>query len=153
GLLIEKGERTKLGNSGGPGSCPGYVNAPTYRFLQSLPADPRTLLDFIYDKTKDEGQAQGHDGEAFITIGDLMREWIVPPKTAAALFRAAALIPGVQLVPHAVNAVGRPGIAVSFRAQEWIFDPATYQFIGERDTEGGETAILEQAFVPRAGVL
>ena len=184
GLLIEKGQRTPLGNSdqaapkGSPGQataqdgsglgtpqgssdepqpvaamCRGGVNDPTYRFLQSLPADPRTLLGFIYDQTKGEGQANGRDGEAFTTIGDLIRESIVPPKTAAALYRAAALIPGVTLVEHAANAVGQPGIAVSYRNQEWIFDPATYQFIGERDGSGGESAILQQAFVARLGQL
>jgi len=157
GLLIENGQRITLGNSDASsqptvaGACAGTVNAPTYRFLQSLPTDPRTLLNFIYDKTKGEGKSQGRDGEAFITIGDMMREAIVPPKTAAALYRAAALIPGVQLVSQATNAVGRPGVAVSFRGQEWIFDPATYQFIGERDGSSGETAILQQAFVAHAG--
>jgi hypothetical protein len=159
GLLIENGQRITLGNSDAssqptiPGACAGTVNAPTYRFLQQLPTDPKALLSFIYAKTSGEGKSQGRDGEAFITIGDMMREMIVPPKTAAALYRAAALIPGVQLVQHATNALGRPGIAVSFRGQEWIFDPTTYQFIGERDGSSGETAILQQAFVAKAGQL
>jgi hypothetical protein len=157
GLLIENGERISLGNSDAPsqptipGACAGNVNAPTYRFLQKLPTDPRALLSFIYAKTAGEGQSKGHDGEAFTTIGDMMREAIVPPLAAAALYRAAALIPGVQFVKHATNAVGRPGIAVSFQGQEWIFDPATYQFIGEREGTSGETAILQQAFVAHAG--
>ncbi len=153
GLLIERGQRTPLGISAQGTQCGGGVNDPTYRFLQSLPTDPRTLLNFIYDKTRGEGQAQGRDGEAFITIGDMMREAIVPPKTAAALYRAAALIPGVRLGGHATNAVGRPGIAVSFRNVEWIFDPVSYQFIGERDGSMGESAILQHAFVARIGQL
>jgi hypothetical protein len=173
GLLIERGHRTALSPSSGvvgyesTGSgpakpiapqCAGGVNDPTYRFLQSLPTDPRTLLGFIYDKTQGEGQSQGRDGEAFITIGDMIRESIVPPQTAAALYRAAALIPGVSVVGHATNAVGRPGVAVAWTGgsdhatYEWIFNAKTYQFIGEQDTDG-KTAILQQAFVAKAGQL
>src|SRR3954447_15011514 len=88
-LVISDGKRYWVGASPGDlaangikPDCHGVVNEPTYRFLQSLPTDPRTLLNFIYDKTQGEGQAQGRDGEAFITIGDLLRDSIVPPKTA-----------------------------------------------------------------------
>jgi len=151
GLLIENGQRTPLSHAGASICGQGTLNAPTYRLLQSLPADPRTLLNYIYEQTKGEGQAQGHDGEAFITIGDMIRESVVPPKTAAALYRAAALIPGVTLVPHATNAVGQPGIAVARAGYEWIFSPVTYQFIGERESDGGNTAVLQQVIVPALG--
>ena len=177
GLLIEEGERTPLSpypvvngkvvppSPGQPSvTCgKGTVNAPTYRLLQSLPTDPRALLNLIYADTRGEGQAAGPDGEAFTTIGDLIREAIVPPRTAAALYRAAALIPGVTLVGHVTNAVGRPGIAIAWTnsqgRSEWIFDQATLQFIGERDYDNnahevtGDTAILQEAFVSKAGQL
>jgi hypothetical protein len=175
GLVVENGVSTPLGASpasGGqaasPGNqsvtCgPGSLNDPTYRLLQSLPRDPRTLLNLIYAGTRGEGQAQGPDGEAFITIGDMIRETIVPPRTAAALYRAAALIPGVTLIGHVTNAMGQPGIAIALTADqtryEWIFDPVTLQFIGERDYDTaahavtGDTAILREAFVARAGQL
>jgi hypothetical protein len=177
GLLIEEGERTPLTpypvangkvvppSAGEPSvTCgEGNVNGPTYRLLQSLPTDPRTLLNLIYADSKGEGQAVGPDGEAFTTIGDLIREAIVPPRTAAALYRAAALIPGVTLVSHVTNAVGRPGIAIAWSndqsRSEWIFDQATLQFIGERDYDNnahavtGDTAILQEAFVSGAGQL
>ena len=178
GLLIEEGERTPLSPypvvngkvvvghlPGEPAvTCgKGTVNGPTYRLLQSLPTDPRALLNLIYADSKGEGQAVGPDGEAFTTIGDLIHEAIVPPQTAAALYRAAALIPGVTLVGHVTNAVGRPGIAIAWSnsqgRSEWIFDPATLQFIGERDYDNnahqvtGDTAILQEAFVAKAGQL
>ena len=177
GLLIEEGERTPLSpypvvngkvvrpSPGEPAvTCgEGTVNGPTYRLLQSLPADPRALLNLIYADTRGEGQAVGPDGEAFTTIGDLIREAIVPPRTAAALYRAAALIPGVTLVGHVTNAVGQPGIAIAWSngqgRMEWIFDQATLQFIGERDYDSkaheltGDTAILQEAFVSKAGQL
>lgn len=176
GLLIENGTRTPLsaypvanGKVVPPpsglafaGCGRGSLNDPTYRLLQSLPTDPRTLLNEIYAGTAGEGQAQGPAGEAFTTIGDLIREAIVPPRTAAALYRAAALIPGVTFAGHVTNAVGRPGIAIAFTGSqgrsEWIFDPATLQFIGERDSDAtgavtGDSAILQQAFVAKAGQL
>jgi len=177
GLLIENGASTPLSaypvangkvvtpspGSGFIGCGKGSLNDPTYRLLQALPTDPRTLLNLIYAGTRGEGQAVGPDGEAFTTIGDLIRETIVPPRTAAALYRAAALIPGVTVVGHVTNAVGRPGIAVAFTGNgnrfEWIFDPATLQFIGERDYDTtqhavtGDTAILREAFVAKAGQL
>lgn len=167
GVIIEGGARTPL-NSGptdghGARCGEGSLNDPTYRLLQSLPTDPRTLLNLIYAGTSGEGQAQGPDGEAFTTIGDMIRETIVPPRTAAALYRAAALIPGVSLIGHVTNAEGRPGIAVAFTGTqvryEWIFDPSTLQFIGERDYDmnahmvTGDTAIQREAFVARAGQL
>ena len=61
----------------------------------------------------------------------MLREMLVPPKLAAALFRVAATIPGATVVPHATNAVGRAGVAVSRSGLELIFDPRTYQLIGE----------------------
>jgi len=169
GLLIEDGSRTSLASTpvgSGAVSCGrGNLNGPTYRLLQSLPADPRALLNLIYAQTGDEGQAIGHDGEAFVTIGDLIREAIVPPRTAAALYRAAALIPGVTFIGRVTNATGRPGIAIARTngqiRQEWIFDQATLQFVGERDYDmstgtpvvNGDTAIVQRAFVSKAGQL
>ena len=159
GLIIENGARTPLTSSTGCGE--GYVNDPTYRLLQSLPTDPRALLTLIYAQTKGAGPSP--DAEAFTTIGDLMRETIVPPRTAAALYRAAALIPGVTVVGHVTDAAGRAGVAVARTAgqerDEWIFNPATGQFLGERDYNTvtgkvtGESSVLRRAFTARAGQL
>jgi hypothetical protein len=173
GLVIEDGQRTSLAPS--PGNGPGFsvtcgqgnLNNATYRLLQSLPTDPRTLLSLIYsfNQKNGEGQALGSDGEAFVTIGDLIRETIVPPSTAAALYRAAALIPGVTLIDQVANVEGRPGIAIAWtnsqERYEWIFDPATLQYVGERDFDmstgtpvvTGNAAVLQRAFVGKAGQL
>ena len=53
------------------------------------------------------------------------------PLVRSAIYRVAATIPGAAVVPHAANAVGRAGVAVSRSGQELIFDPKTYQLIGE----------------------
>ena len=173
GLVIEQGQRTSLAPSAGSGpslavKCgPGSLDNATYRLLQSLPTDPRTLLSQIYgfDQANGEGAALGSDGEAFVTIGDLIRETIVPPSTAAALYRAAALIPGVTLISRVTTVEGRPGIAIAWTNSqsryEWIFDPTTLQYLGERDYDlsagkpmvTGNAAVLQRAFVSKAGQL
>jgi hypothetical protein len=167
GLAIENGVRFSISDKPTPDmvangvhlKCPyrGTLNDPSYRLLQSLPTNPHALLKLIYKATAGAGQSP--DQEAFTTIGDLLREAIAPPKTSAALFRAAALIPGVTVVASAVDAIGRPGIAVSFTANgeqsEWIFDKQTLQMLGERDFVGGtltaESAIITRAFVDHPG--
>jgi hypothetical protein len=137
----------------------GSLNHPTYRLLQTLPTNPHALLALIY--RVERGHGPGPAQEAFVTIGDLLGNTIAPPKVAAALYRAAALIPGVTLVPQATDAIGRHGVAVGRVGpgayggvrEELIFSRATLQLIGERTViprigeVTGATAIIDRAFV------
>jgi hypothetical protein len=110
-------------------SCPGAAPAHgTYAFLASLPTSPGSLRAWLYQHPDGQNQA---DAQAWTDIGDMLREMLVPPRLAAALFRVAGTIPGATVVPHATNAVGRAGVAVSRSGMELIFDPRTYQLIGE----------------------
>jgi hypothetical protein len=143
-----------------PSSCPGAAPArSTYAFLASLPTDPGQLRAWLYRHPDGGNKA---DAQAWTDIGDMLREMLVPPKLAAALFRVAATIPGATAVPHATNAVGRTGFAVSRSGTELIFDPRTYQLIGEggvltKATKGlgpagtviASTAQLKQVVVDR----
>jgi hypothetical protein len=155
--LLRDGQDTKLNDNPGA-ACPdrGSLNNPTYRLLQSLPTNPQTLLNMIY--TVEKGHGQTPDQEAFTTIGDLLRESIAPPEVSAALYRAAALIPGVTAVPDVENATGTHGVGVAFGGETWVFDKTTLAMIGERDVDAagklvGETAILARGFVDRPGQL
>ncbi|MFB7590052.1 CU044_5270 family protein [Streptomyces sp. NPDC056169] len=142
GLLRERGKDIPLADavdkSGRPvkpvGNARPTLNSPTYRYLASLPTDPDVLLKKIYDETR--GQGPGPDQEAFVTIGDLLREQLAPPKVSAALYKAAARIPGVSVVDDTVDAAGRHGVAVgrvhAGERTEWIFDKNTLEFLGER---------------------
>ncbi|MFF0753187.1 CU044_5270 family protein [Streptomyces sp. NPDC004267] len=152
GLLREKGMEIPLAGdvdkSGRPvsdhpaGNPAPTLGNPTYRYLESLPTDPGTLLKKIYDETR--GSGPGPDQEAFVTIGDLLREQMAPPKVGAALYRAAARIPGVTVVDDAVDAAGRHGVAVARvhagERTEWIFDRNTLEFLGERSVMAEDTA-------------
>lgn len=143
------------------------LNSPTFRYLTTLPTNPDLLLAKIYIETW--GAGPNPQEEAFVTIGDLMRESIVPASLAEALYKAAARIPGITVIDDAADALGRHGVAVGRThggvRSEWIFDRSTLQFLGERQvtteptewgpagTVIGSTAIVVRAIVDRPGEL
>lgn len=144
-------------------TCPseGHLGDASYRLLQSLPTNPNALLNYLK-----AGKKYTND-DPVTEIGDLIREAIIPPAVAAALYRTAALLPGAIVVPDATNAVGQHGIGIAWASTdaahkyrtEWIFNKTTLQYIGERDYNvktgvvNGESAILQRAFVNKAGEL
>ncbi|MET9602446.1 CU044_5270 family protein [Streptomyces sp. NPDC006459] len=160
GWLIEPGNTGPKGVSldrrvvNGQAVAP-YLNAPSYDYLAALPTDPDVLLRRIYEETK--GMGHGPDQEAFTTIGDLLRSSYPPAELTAALYKAAAKIPGVVTVDEAVDAAGRSGIAVarldesSGVREEWIFDRQTLAFLGERSVqvqgESGEQGLIKPGTV------
>lgn len=143
------------------------VNAPDYRYLESLPTDPAKLFAKIYRETKGEGQAGGPDAEAFVTIGDLLREQIAPPAVTAALYKAAAMIPGVHVIDDVVDVTGKHEVAVALNnpiaTNEWLFDKSSLEYVGEQTislkagplgpvgTIVGTQIMVERAIVDRAG--
>ena len=177
GLLIEQGERTPISPfpvangkvdrdppKGTPMpnfTCPseGHLGDTTYRLLQSIPTQPDALLAYLK-----AGKKWTNDDPP-TEIGDMIRETIMPPALAAALYRLAATLPGATLVPHATNVAGRAGIGIMWTSKtarqvyknEWIFDKTTLRFIGEKTYDPGtgrltgESAIIQQAFTAKAG--
>ena len=119
-----------------PQPCHQKPAIGSYDYLTRLPTSPRALRAWLY--TNPEGLPGRPSDLAWNAIGDLLDEMLVPPKLAAALFRVAATIPGAWVVPHATDAAGRRGVAVAryqrnFKADvELIFNPHTYQFLGDR---------------------
>ncbi|MFC9006103.1 CU044_5270 family protein [Streptomyces microflavus] len=139
---------------GTPGQ--GNLNSPTYNLLDGLPTDPEALLKHISDDAEENHGAgsestTGPHQRAFVTIGDLLRTGGTPPDTTAALYRAAALIPGVDIVPDAVDAAGRHGVAVARTHDgeriEWIFDESTVRLLDER------TVLVEDNAWGKAGTV
>ncbi|MFJ4030042.1 CU044_5270 family protein [Paenarthrobacter sp. NPDC089989] len=108
----------------------------SYDELAALPRDPAELLDFI--RSQSEERAGSSDNQAFVWISDHLRSGSIPADLRAALYRAAALIPGVTLVDNQTNLNGRTGTAIgriderTNSRHEIIIDPVTGQFIGER---------------------
>jgi hypothetical protein len=155
GLIRERGEKIGLH---------GQSNSR----YDELPTDPDALLQRIYMSTGGTGYTP--EDAAFSFISEALGEALLPPDLTAALFRAAAKIPGVVEVKNSVDAVGRHGVALGRtdkvgERREWIFDPQTLEFLGERaylvrDTEVGKagmltgtTAILQRGVVNKPGDL
>jgi RNA polymerase sigma-70 factor (ECF subfamily) len=109
---------------------------PTKPWLDSLPRDPKALLDRIYRDSKGAGNSK--HGQAVVVIADVLRSGFVPGDLRAALFRAATLVPGVEVLDGQAVLDGRRGVSigryetVNGLRQEVVFDPATGQVIGER---------------------
>ncbi|MEU7583864.1 CU044_5270 family protein [Streptomyces sp. NPDC041068] len=136
-----------------------------YRNLQKLPTDPVNMLDWLH---KESEGGSGEDQATFTLVGDLSHESLMPPEQAAALWLAAAKIPGVELIDDVVDVEGRHGVAIAREDQgireELIFDKETKQFLGEREVavedlpsgaEKGDvlglSAVLERTVVDKAG--
>ncbi|MER7667074.1 CU044_5270 family protein [Kitasatospora sp. NPDC096128] len=166
GLLIEEagpslpGRNTKLSGPSRPG-----IESPTYEYLATLPTDPDALLQKLYDETIGK---RPKEERAFKAISELLKEQIAPPAVTAALYQAAAKIPGVTLENDAVDITGRHGIGVARVADgarlEWIFDKDSYAFLGQRGevveqgsdfgapgTVFGQGAVVKRAIVDKAG--
>ena len=142
---------------------PAGFDVASYDFLAALPTDPDDLLAAIRVYADERGS--GPDNQVIVTIADLMRQQVVPSAQAGALFRAAALLPGITLRAEATDATGRVGIALAHVdtttgiRTEWIFDRATHAFLGERELTTREvggvpantvmsvTAVLKSAVV------
>lgn len=168
GLIRENGQtfpiNAELGDTGG---TPAGITRPTYRWLSSLPTDPDKLVAYLYANTP-RAQGRERDQAVFEQIGSLLGG-VMPPATAAALYRAAAKIPGVAPAPQARDAIGRRGLGIARDdtrygiRTEWVFDKKDFSFVGSRsyltkDTSYGKAgtllsseAELEIAVVDKAG--
>ena len=120
-----------------------YGNEPTIivgtplKEASSLPRDPQALLDIIYERTKGAGKSP--EIKALGTITAALRTGVIPADLRAALYKAAALIPGVTVADKQATIDGRTGVAIGIPSpdggsrQETIIDPATGLLIGERN--------------------
>jgi hypothetical protein len=167
------GQRGLIREAGGKGIVlVGSKDDLTYRKLAAMPTEPGALLAGVYAKIPKSGKTAdpaARNAAAFQELGQLLAEQILPPKLAAAVYRAAAKIPGVLVVPDSVDAAGRHGVAVALVAygerNEWIFDKKTLNYLGERgymvkDTKSAKkgmitanTAVLRRGVVNRSGEL
>ncbi|MDQ0793425.1 hypothetical protein QFZ58_001913 [Streptomyces sp. B1I3] len=145
GLIRSGGEtlplNAELGDTGG---TPAGMSRPTYRWLSTLPTDPDELLAYFYARTPSvEGRER--DQAVFEKIGSLLGG-VMPPDTAAALYRASAKIPGVTDTPRARDAIGHAGIGIVREdtrygiRTEWVFDQEDFTFLGSTSTPGRRTS-------------
>lgn len=104
--------------------------------LATLPRDPQTLLTHLY--SVNPGSGVSNDGKAFNLIIDVLTTGFVPADLRAALYKAAALIPGVSVTEKDATLDGRAGISIgrtetkSAVRQDIIIDPNNGLVIGQR---------------------
>lgn len=125
---------------------PGKTMPEYFRQVEELPTDPEGMYRWLYGLEPGE-RASGKraaDVGAYEKVATLLTGQLLPPKTAAALYRAAARIPGLFVVDGARDAAGRQGVAVAMKGaslswtpdrvgarSELIFDEKTDKFLGE----------------------
>jgi hypothetical protein len=158
-------------------SCPGGPPAgtsldatacwPGRSYQPDLPATREAMRTYLYSQ-QGTSKLRSSDQRAFDLVGALLTDTYIPPQSRAALFEAAASIPGISVIQDDVDQAGRHGIAVTLTQnglrQELIFDSKTYTFLGEKaitttDAVMGSKqgtvvlskAVLEVAIVPSPG--
>lgn len=122
---------SRLSNTWFAADC--FTLGPTNN-MQSLSTDPSTLLTQM--RTIDGGP--NTPAEDFVRVGDFLRETDASPALRAALYRVAALIPGVQLLGTVQDHFGREGLGVALTSDnvrnELIFNSQTAALMGEEST-------------------
>jgi len=117
-----------------PCEMAGSWQVPNDEFLASLPRDTDELYDRLRDDT--EGRGQDPDLEMVVYVADVLRTGLVPADLRAALYRALAKVPTLEITEKVANLDGVEGTAYGISAQgarhDVIVDPRTGQFIGER---------------------
>ncbi|MFJ9036698.1 CU044_5270 family protein [Streptomyces sp. NPDC102406] len=119
-----------------------------YRELQALPTDPDKLYEHIWTAT--DGQGPTHEEAALEMIGSMLQGATLLPEVDAALYRAAARIPGVTVVHKAKDAAGRTGVGLAFGdggdRDVWVFGEKSLDYLGS-----DEVALLDIGVVDKAG--
>lgn len=125
-------------------------------FLMSLPTDPEQLLAALREKLADSaGEGDGGTADHALPVPQppqndeqrdlllysyvslILERGVLPPDITAALWQAAALIPGVSQQEGTVEIEGRKAIAVSVVMDGWLevqllVDPDTHEYVGRR---------------------
>lgn len=112
---------------------------PLEEVIATAPRDPEELLELVYEYQRAKGKGDTPHKEAFGTIADTLSTGVIPADLRAALYQAAALIPGVTVTDREATLDGRTGISLGMETpgykarKELIIDPSTGQLIGERE--------------------
>jgi hypothetical protein len=138
----------------GPPAGPAFFlgnDGYSYRQLANLPLDPARLYQRLHTAAKECDCGQSVNQETFVMVGDLLRDPPLPKDLRAALLRAAARIPGIDLVSDTRDLDGRPGIGVTYgegsQASTLVFDRRTHEFLGETDGRGNGSVDLRSGIV------
>jgi len=153
-LLAGQGKVSEFTHRPRPGAVPfRLADEPmTYGKLLALPRDPATLYRRFHDAAVECECGNSVDQETFVLVGDFLRDAPLPTDLRAAVLRAAALIPGIRLIPDERDLAGRMGVGVGFdsdgRRNVLVFDRQTHELLGEH-----ERLIEDRGFAPAGFVI
>jgi hypothetical protein len=115
--------------------------------LAGLPRDPAQLRARLLTG-RVEGGRPG-PAEAFTQVGDLLRETDAPSSLRAALYLAAAGLPGVKSLGTVSDKLGRRGVGLALDSDairhELIFSASTSALLAEQSVLVGRTATSHAA--------
>ena len=127
--------KAPCGNFYGDRGChsAGSWQDPTPAFLAGLPHDPTQMYRrLIADSPAKTGRME----EVLVYAADALRSGTVPAPVRSRIYRALAMLPGLQVTDRSTNLNGRTGIALGIddgdTRHDIVIDPATGAFIGER---------------------
>ena len=113
----------------GPNLFPVGGTGLTWDQLYALPTDPAKLEPVLRSDIK--GAGPNPTAELYTIVGDLLRESPAPPALRKALYEVAANIPGVKVVGHYKDALGRTGTAVERDGETLVIDPNNGQLLAD----------------------
>jgi hypothetical protein len=123
--------------------------APAYR--PDLPTDADAMLVYLnrnHSGRPGDANAMGKD------ILVLMEQHYLRPQSRAALFDAAARVPGLRVVRDVTDPAGRPGIEITWSSEGKsggiVFDAKTFAYLGAWAGRGS-SAVLQVAIVNEVG--
>ncbi len=133
------------------GTFEGCQPSPAYR--ADLPTTPDAMLAYLETHHSGEKGDTNALGKDVITLAN---EQALTPGEYAALFAAAAKVPGLAALDHVTDGAGRPGVGITWpvppgsspaaKPVVLVFDATTHRFLGTADS-----AVLVKTFVDRVG--
>jgi hypothetical protein len=137
--------------------------------LLKLPTNPARLAPIVLGGKIDGGPHTA--AEAFVRIGDLLRQTDAPPALRAAIFKVAGMIPGAKVLGAVTDPGGQSGVAIAhwqhFAAQGsvlaqvdesvLIFSPKTSRLLAEETyvtyAKTGKTVLTSWTDYLKSGVV
>ncbi|MFG1646611.1 CU044_5270 family protein [Amycolatopsis sp. NPDC049252] len=125
--------------------------SPAYR--ADLPTTADSMLAYLETHHSGEKGNTNALGKDVITLA---YEHALTPAQYAALFAAAAKVPGLTALDHVTDGSGRPGVGITWpvppgsspkaKPEVLVFDATTHRFLGTDDS-----AVVVKTFVDQAG--
>jgi hypothetical protein len=115
----------------------GGWQQPSTEFLAGLPRDAGALHARLVEDI--EGHGNDPDMEVLVYVADVLRSGQVPADLRAALYRALAMVPGLEITEQVANLDGHTGTAFGISRggdrHDVIIDRDRGDFIGERQVD------------------